>query len=459
MPVIKNVQDLTDHGNRRGRRLVLDIVEHAMAAVDTYAAARQAIRIEGNELIVEPRRYDLNKLGRVWVVGAGKGSYPAARAVEDVLGDRVAGGILAVKFDETRRLDRVKVVVAGHPVPDDNSVAVAQEIAAIAEKAQAGDLVFACITGGSSAMMVLPAPGLTLQDVKDTNRLLLRSGATIGEMNAVRKHLSMVGGGRLIRLIHPAEAITLTLLTAPENLPWPDASLPDPSTFADAITVMRHYDIWEETPAAVREYLERGLRDPSMETPKDFEGIANRIVDLGNKDRLCQAAARRAEELGLHGVVLATHIEGESREVAIALSGIAKEIHRFNRPFPKPCALICGGETTVTIRGEAGEGGPNQEFVLSFANAVSGLANMVVAAIGTDGTDGPTTYAGGIADGQTGERASELGMDLFDVVKRHDSSTALKQLGDTIYTGATGTNIVDFRVILIDTPDVPASGR
>lgn len=447
---IMNVDELSSHGNKKGRKIVLDIVEHGIEAVDTYIATKRLVNIEGDQLTVGRRRYDLNRIRNIYVVGAGKGSFPIVNALEDILGDRIKEGVVAVKSDETRKLKKMKVITAGHPMPNKMSSVAAREIIRLASQAQRRDLVFAAITGGSSALMALPAEGISLRDTIEITKLLLKSGAAIQEINAVRKHISAISGGRLTRFIYPAKIVNLTLLTNPKGMPWPDAIFADPSTFQDAIKALKSYDLWERAPRSIKAHLIKGLEDPSMETPKDLDGAIVQTINLGDQEAACKGAAHRARELGLRSFILSLNLEGEAREIGIALAGISEEIFSFHRPFAPPCVLISAGETTVRVENAKGKGGPNQELVLSFARKIGQSGKIVIASIGTDGSDGPTEIAGGIADGFTVERARAMGLNLFDHLRYHDSSSALKQLGDAVVTGATGTNVMDLRVIFVD---------
>jgi len=450
MSRFRNRSELLSHGAVKARRTALDCLEAALAAVDTYQGTRRIVRLQDGQLRVGELCIDLAQTGRVFVVGAGKGAYPIARALEEILGPRIARGVVATKELPAEPLGRIRLLQAGHPVPDQRSLCAGQAIQGIAAEAREGDLVLACLTGGCSALMVLPVEGVTLEDKIGLNRLLLRTGAQIGEMNAVRKHVSRIKGGGLVQLFQPARVITFTQDTAPEALPWPDPAVPDPSTFAQAIEVLRRYEIWEETPERIRRHLERGLRDPSLETPKRFEGGQAPVFDVGNPRSACLAAVERARELGYSAHVLSTLLEGESREAGIVLAGIAKEIRRHRRPFAPPCVLASAGETTVAIRGAAGSGGPNQETVLGFAGSILRDPGVALVSIDSEGTDGPTEIAGGIADSETVPRLKAAGLTLHEVLRGHDSSTALKALGDAVITGPTYTNVVNLRVLVIE---------
>ena len=309
------------------------------------------------------------------------------------------------------------------------------------------------MTGGASALVTLPPEGITLADIQTLNDLLLKCGGTIRDINTVRKHLCLLKGGRLVAHIQPAQAVTLTLDTSPEGLPWPDLCLADPSTFQDAIDVLHLFDIWEAVPPAIRTYLEEGLKHPEWETVKSLSGFKAALFSVGSPVSACEAAAATARELGYEAVILASNLEGESIDVGICLAGITKEVIRYDRPFAKPCALITAGETTVTIRDSHGEGGPNQEVALAFAFKLGKKPDVCCVSIDTDGTDGPTQTAGGISDGQTLERAQALGLNIAEHLRRHDSAGALARLGDAIVTGHTGTNVMNLRVIVIGPPE------
>jgi glycerate-2-kinase len=450
MSHFRNFPELTSHGAVAARRTALACLDAALAAADTYAGTRRVVSVEDGCVRLGDFRHELRPGGRIFVVGAGKGSFPIARALDEVLGPRITRGVVAIKEEPPARLSHIRVITAGHPVPDVRSLQAGREVEAIAGQAKPDDLVIACMTGGCSALLVLPVEGVTLEDKITLNRLLLRTGARIGEMNAVRKHVSQLKGGGLVKLFQPATVVTLTQDTAPESLPWPDPCLPDPSTFAEAIAVLQRYEIWDGAPENVRRHLTRGLREPGLETPKTFEGWTTCMVDTGNQRSACEAAAETARRLGYHAQILSTNLEGESREVGTVLAGIAKEIHRYGRPFAAPCVLVSAGETTVAIPGACGEGGPNQEAVLGFARNIAGFPGIALVSIDSEGTDGPTDLAGGIADGETLERCRAGSLDLFGALKRHDAAPLLRALGDAVVTGATGTNVVNLRVLVVE---------
>jgi len=458
MSIIKNRKELLSHGNREGRKIALNIIEYALKTVDPYKAVRNTVLIDNGRLIVDHLKYDLSEIRNIYVVGAGKGTLRIAEALEDILGNRIKRGIIIEKRGQGRKLKTIKVVEGGHPIPDEVGMEGAKEIVKLAKGAQKGDLVFVCIAGGCSALMPLPVEGMSLEDKKRVTDLLLKSGATIEEINAVRKHISAVKGGRLAKYIYPAEVINLIVIDEVAGLPW-GPTVPDTTTFEDAMGALKKYDLWEKVPDSVRKHLQKGLSDPSLETPKpkDFESLKVHNIILGNNEIVCEAAKKRAKELGFNSIILSTVLEGESREVGIVLAGIAKEIERRDRPLKPPCVLISGGETTVTIVGEAGEGGRNQELALASSLKIDGSKNIVITSIGTDGTDGPTDIAGGIVDGYTLRRTREKGIDAFKSLMKHNSSYVFRQLKDAIFTGSTGTNVMDLTLVVVTGPIARAS--
>jgi glycerate 2-kinase len=447
----KNYGELTAHGQSAVRRDALQIIRDGIcrgAAPDL--GTRAIVKVEGDLLQVGDLSFPLHAFEHIYVVGAGKGSFPIAVALEEILGDRINGGVVVVKEGEKRRLKRIEIMEAGHPIPNEASVSGGRKVLDVARRAGAADLVFAAVTGGASALITLPPEGITLADIQRVNELLLKCGGTINDINKVRKHLCLLKGGRLVSHIQPAQAVTFTLQTSPEGgMPWPDLCLADPSTFQDAIDVLHLFDIWDHVSANVRAYLQEGLKHPEWETVKNLSGFKAALFSVGSPASACEAAAVAAEKLGYQPVILSTHLEGESIDVGICLAGIAKEVLRYDRPFPKPCALITGGETTVTIRDHHGSGGPNQEVALAFAFNLGNKPNICCISIDTDGTDGPTQIAGGISDGQTMDRAQAVGLNIAEDLRHHNSAGALTRLGDAIVTGHTGTNVMNLRVIVI----------
>jgi glycerate 2-kinase len=452
-PIIKNQKEILSSGDQELRRHLIAILEAGIREGDPGRGTLREVRIDEEILFVGNTPYDLRQFDRIFVVGAGKGSFPIAEALEKTLGNRITDGIVVVKKGEKRRLKRIEILEAGHPIPDEESLAGGRKILDLAEKAGERDLVFAAVTGGSSALATLPQGGITLGEMQVLNELLLKSGAVIQEMNAVRKHLCRMKGGGLLSAIQPARSITLTLDTAPEGMPWPDMCLPDPTTFEDAIAVLKYYDLWDAVPVSIRTNLNEGKSRPERETLKSLAGMKNQWISVGDPPGMCRASADEAQKLGYGPVILSTKIEGEAREAGIFFAGVAREILIYGRPFKPPCALISSGETTVTIKENCGRGGPNQEFALAFCQKLKTPGRFACTSVDSDGTDGPTDFAGGVVDHTTPGEARRRNLNIGAYLKSHDSSKALAELGGLIVTGHTGTNLQNLRVILIASRD------
>lgn len=450
MRYIKNRDDLLSHGNKDLRKDALDIIDYALHDSDPYIQVQKLVSLEGNLLRVGELQYDLSEMGSIYILGAGKATYPIAKALDDILGNRISDGVITCKYGQEGSLKHSNLFFANHPVPDQAGVESSIKIMEIAKKTKAKDIVFSCITGGSTSLMPLPVDGLNVEDLRITYTQLLRSGANIVEMNAVRKHLCKIKGGRLAQAIHPeAEIINLTVsdvigdmldyITCP--------TVPDTSTFDNARATMEKYELWDKVPESVNKYLKNATE--KEETPKDLSDhlIHNFIIVKG--DAPCVGAETKAKELGYNTMILSTMIEGESREVGTVFAAIAKELVMNNRPLQTPCAIIGGGETTVKIVGESGQGGPNQQFALSASTWIEDSDNIVIAGIDTDGTDGASDLAGAIVDGSTMNRARKMGISIFEYIEKYNDTPALKELGDGLFTGATGTNVNDLKIILV----------
>jgi glycerate-2-kinase len=425
----------------------LDMIDAAIATGIPGLATRSKVRRKGSVLTVDGEEYQLSSYRRVVILGAGKASFPIAEALEDILGDYLSDGLIVVKKGEKRCLRRVRVMETAHPTPDKSCVEAGKKLLAMAKECSSDDLVLLVITGGATSLVTVPLPGLTLKDIVVMNDLVLTSGATIKEMNVVRRHLCRLKGGRLAMAAQPATVLTFTLDTALQGMPWPDMSLPDPTTFADAIVFLRQYGLWDKTPSSVRKFLEK--EDPALETIKSFENINCRMIMVGAPLPMCQAAASKAMELGYAPLILSTRMNGEAREGGICLAGMASEIIAHRLPLAPPCALISGGESVVSAGATKGKGGPNQELALGFVTQLGGTHPWVCASVDTDGTDGPTDIAGGIVDNFTQSIARKKGMDIQSILSRHDTSPALTELEGAVYTDHTGTNLQHLRVVLI----------
>jgi glycerate 2-kinase len=431
-----------------------DIWQAALAAGDVEPLIHRALHVHGSRLVAGDRSWDFDTLGRVIVLGCGKAGAAMARAVETILGDRIAEGFVVVKDGYTSSTRRVRLAEAGHPVPDARGQAAAARLLALAEGAGRDDLIVVLISGGGSALTPAPISGVTLEEKQALTGLLLAAGATIDELNAVRKHLSRFKGGQLARAASPAPVLTLILsdvIGDPLDVIASGPTAPDPTTFADALAVLTRRSLLERVPASVRARLEAGARGEVDETPKPgdplFARVTHRIV--GNNALVVDAAATRARALGYEPHVLTRELQGETREVAAVL------IARARRLSPPAC-VIAGGETTVTVRG-AGRGGRCQEFALAAALALRPGEDLVVLAAGTDGTDGPTDAAGGLIDAGTLERGRAAGLDARRALDDNDSHTFLRACGDLVVTGPTNTNLLDLYLLLH--PTCPSGER
>jgi glycerate 2-kinase len=384
--------------------------------------------------------------GRTVVVGAGKASAAMARALEEHWAGPLAG-LVATRYGHAVPCERIEIVEAAHPVPDERGRDAARRILDMVQGLGPDDLVIALVSGGGSALLSLPAEGLTFEDKQAINAALLRSGAPIGEMNCVRKHLSAIKGGRLAAAAFPARTATLLISDVPGDDPSAIASGPtvaDPTTFAEARAILRKYAIAE--PAAAIAHLERAAE----ETPKPGDPRLARAgtVTIAAPQMSLEAAAEVARKAGVHPVILGDAIEGEAREVAKVMAGIARQVALRGEPAKPPCVLISGGETTVTVRG-SGRGGRNVEFLLALAVALDGLAGVFAVAGDTDGLDGAGEAAGALVTPDTLARAAALGVDAKERLADNDGHGFFAALGDALVTGPTLTNVNDFRAILI----------
>ncbi|MGY4707497.1 glycerate kinase type-2 family protein [Candidatus Bipolaricaulota sp. J31] len=429
-----------------------ELIQAGIEAVRPRECVRRALSLEGEILRVGDRRYDLREIEHIYVVGFGKASAGMARAVEDILSARIAKGLVITADGYRVATGIVEVREAGHPIPDGRGIAAAEELLSLVQEAGERDLVLILISGGGSALLTAPAEGISLEDLAATNALLLRCGATIQEINAVRKHLSRAKGGQLARLAQPARVVSLVLSDVvgdPLDSIASGPTVPDPTTFADAIGVLRRYGIWEKVPESVRRHLQRGASGMIPETPKPGDPCFSRVqnVIVGSGRHAAEAALKKGEELGFTGKILTTTLEGEAREVGKVLAAIARELRAHGRPLPPPALLVLAGETTVTVRG-GGKGGRNQELALSAALGIDDLAGVVIASVGTDGRDGPTDAAGGIVDGGTARRIRDAGLDPEGLLRDNDSYRGLSAAGDLLVLGPTGTNVADLLLIL-----------
>jgi glycerate 2-kinase len=417
----------------------------ALAAGDVAPLLRRHLRLDGPTLSAGSLRLDLDRVARVLVLGAGKAGSAMARSVEAILGGRVTAGFVVVKDGYRLPTARVEIAEAGHPVPDDRGLAAAARLLELASGATAEDLVVFLVSGGGSALTPAPAAPVTLAEKQAVTRLLLGAGATINELNAVRKHLSRLKGGLLARAAAPATVLTVVLsdvIGDPLDVIASGPTAPDPTTYADALAVLERRGVLDPAPRAVVERLRAGAAGRVAETPKPgdpaFERVASLVV--GNNALVVEAAAAEAERQGYRPHVLTRALQGEARDVARDLVARA-------RALPARSALVAGGETTVTVRG-GGHGGRCQEFALAAALALGADESLVVLAAGTDGTDGPTDAAGGLVDGATLTRGRAAGADAARALADNDAHAFLTAAGACVVTGPTNTNLLDLYLIV-----------
>jgi len=432
------------------------IFQEALKAGDVHTLVPEALHLDGSRLTVQGRTFDLEKVDRLLVVGGGKASGAMAESVEAILGPRVSEGIVVVKAGDPSRTSRVRLVHAGHPIPDYAGLQGAQEILRLVQSATAQDLIICLLSGGGSALLPAPAPTITLGEKREVTRLLLEAGAPIGELNVVRKHLSILKGGQLARAASPAPLLTLILSDVIGDLLDVISSgptVPDPSTYAEAVGILRRSGLEARTPPMVLAHLSRGAGGMIPETPKASDPVFVNVTNcvIGNNSLLTDRAGEVARGRGLTPILHSVGLQGEAREVGRQLVATARKI-RDEKPEALPACLIAGGETTVTVRG-AGRGGRCQEFCLAAAIELQGESGIAVLAAGSDGSDGPTDAAGAIADGTTITRAQKMGLDAQSFLEQNDSYTFFSQLGDLIITGPTRTNLMDLYLCLITRPN------
>ncbi|HEX8361879.1 MAG TPA: glycerate kinase [Longimicrobium sp.] len=422
------------------------ILDAAVAAADPRAAVLRALRREGDTLHVGTETVEL---GRVLMVGAGKAAAAMARAALEVLGDRVEGGSVSVPHGTRAELAGIDVWEAAHPVPDTHGLAGAVAALRVARSARERDLVLCLLSGGASALWPCPPRTVGLSEVREVTGALLRAGAGIGEINAVRKHLSRIAGGGLARAAYPARVLTLALsdvVGSALDVIGSGPTVPDPTTFAQAVEVLRRHGV--RAPDSVMAHLQRGAAGEVPETPKPADPAFRRASThvVGSVRDALAGAGRAAEELGYRAEVVADNLEGEARDTARGIAALVRR--RRQEHTGEARALLFGGETTVTVRGN-GRGGRNQELALALALEIDGEDGTVAAALGTDGVDGPTTAAGAIVDSGTVARGAERGHHARAALDRNDSHTFFRATGELVVTGPTGTNVNDVVLVLL----------
>lgn len=480
---IINLDDLAAHGNIAGRKAMLQILETGMEAANPYYNTKELIHIEGNKLIVGKKKFepkgdpqsgeeviDLNTIKNIYVLGAGKGIQHVAKAIEEVLGERLTGGHVIDKNEHPVILGKIGVSLGGHPVPDEGCVGGCKKILEYTKKLTKDDLVFTCISNGVSATLTMPVPGVTLDDVKETTYIMqIKHGAPTTDLNHIRNNLDMMKGGRITRYIQPARAIHIFSIRSysydhlmHHNL-WLH-TMPDCTTFEQAMKNLKKWDAWDEVPQSVRDFLTKADPSYATVTAEEFLKTRHRIFGVMPDFRDCSAeqpALKKAAELGFKPVVLSDKMfHVEAREAGTYVSRLCESIESNGCPFEPPVAMFSFGEMTVAVGNEQGIGGRSQEFALSAALTLAGTENIVIASVDTDGTDGPGTQfhkgegdmpsclAGGIVDGQTADEAIKAGVDIWGELKKHNTSPALWKLKSGI-AATPNISVGDFTVALV----------
>ncbi len=436
-----------------------DVFDAALSAVDPYAAVVKALRVEHNMLKAGGSVCDLDAFEHVVVVGAGKAAAAMAAAAEQVFGDKVTRGIVVVKYGHGGKLDKTEQIEAAHPIPDEAGLQGTRRILDLVRDADEMTLVICLISGGGSSLLVAPLPGVTLDDKQRTTDLLLKAGATIDELNAVRKHLSAVKGGRLAQLAHPATVVTLILsdvIGDKLDVIASGPTAPDRSTFLDAAAVIQKFSLETAIPSPVAAFLERGRvgREPETVKSGDASVLRTTNVIVGSIAQAIDAAREKATALGWQTEVVTAELRGEARDAARFLAQMAKRVRDGLQPGERRC-LLSGGETTVTVTGN-GKGGRNQELALAFALEMAGADGITLLSAGTDGNDGPTDAAGAVVDGGVVSAARTLGIQPEAYLANHDSYTFFQLLDSHagekhhVMTGPTGTNVMDMQIVMIE---------
>jgi glycerate 2-kinase len=429
------------------------IFHAGLKAVKPETAIYRHCKRDGDNLFIGNKTCDLSKYENLYLIGAGKAASPMASAMETLLDNKLTDGVAVVKYGHFSKSNRIKIIEAGHPVPDENGLKGAESIMQIAIQAGENDLIICLISGGGSALLPFPAPGIRLEDKQETIKILLACGAAIHEINSIRKHISGIKGGKLVQAAYPASFISLILSDVIDDdleVIASGPSVPDSSTYKDCMDIITRYGISKKLPYTILRHLQNGLAGLIPETPKPQDPIFNKTGNLiiGSNMEAIRSAKIKAQKLGYNTLILSSMIQGETREVARVHAAIAKEIRKTGQPLSPPACILTGGETTVTISGN-GKGGRNQEFALAAAMDIDGHENIVIFSAGTDGTDGPTDAAGAVADTTTIKRASENRLHALEYLSNNDAYHFFQSINDLVITGPTQTNVMDLRIILV----------
>ncbi len=465
MKKIRNSEEILAEGDVASRRVVLEIADRTLDRLDSYRRIRSIMRLEGDTLHIGTRSWDLTKKRNIYLFGAGKACNHMAMAVDHVLGDRLTRGIAIVKISEdTDRFNRTEVYVGGHPLPNEEGFRASKKIIEIIDQAGPDDLFIGVISGGSSALMSCPIDGITLQDEIDTTDVLLKSGAGIYEINAVRRHISALNGGMLAKRIEDigAELIGIGISDAVGSPATGDIAVPyaaykstpigpDATTLDDARATIVNFGVADRLPKSVVDYLMNA--GPDKETPKAFPH--NTYFLLNTLPDSCIYAKEVCEEMGVPAMIVSSFLEGESRDAGTFFASMAREIQTYGNPIKPPCVLLSSGEVTTQILDNSvirGHGGPGQEMAVSFAITAAKTKGACLLSIDSEGTDGTAKVAGGITDSQSFKAAAAKGVNLYQSLREHSCFEALDVIGGAVFTGNTGTNLCDLNIVYIPDP-------
>jgi len=439
----------------RAREICLDLLEYALEVVNPIKAVKSTVSLQDTVLRINDYSLDLSSINRIFIVGAGKASGGMAEALEAILKDKITAGTVNIPENtkQNYRTEKIELREAGHPLPNSKGLKGAREISALLSTVRDGDLVFCLISGGGSALLPMPAGEINLQEKMELTKSLLLSGATINEINAVRKHVSDIKGGRLANRAYPATVISLIISDVVDDhldIIASGPTVPDSSTYRDAIEALQTHKLWKDCPQTIKEHLKKGVKGIIDETPKPNNPIFSNVHNflIANNQKALEAINQAAKKQHFNPILLSSSIEGEASEIGEYLAGYAKKVIKKGETVKKPCVVIVGGETTVTVTGK-GLGGRNQEAMLSAARYIGGLKGVAIVSIGTDGIDGVTEAAGAIINGRTLSKAQERELRIEDYLKNNDSYHFFKSLNDLVITGSTGTNVNDVMLIVV----------
>lgn len=449
---IRNKNDLIKGSpkTQHARKIALDLLEVALTAADPQQMVRQSIKFENHILRFASHKLDLDALNGVFVIGAGKASGRMAEAIEALLSDCISGGLIIVPENTVNyfMLERVEIQGGGHPLPTDQSITSTRALLKLITSSPTDALIISLISGGGSSLLSLPASPLTVQDIQQITTLLMESGVPITEMNTIRKHLSDIKGGYLSSQIYPRQHISLLISDIPTDQLDMIASgptLPDSTTFQDAAEILTKYSLWSVVPPRVKKRIKDGIQGSIPDTPKPTDPIFSSTLTelIGNNRLVCEAAQQAAQQMNLTAQIIATDWQGEAREIGQKIGELANRLPNTDMPQ----VIIIGSETTVTVS-HPGKGGRNTELITATLPFLKRYDGLVVASLATDGIDGPTPYAGAIADHESIQRATTLNLSPTELLETNSTYTLFEALNDHILTGPTHTNVRDITIVV-----------